>query len=105
MDFSRPVQGYNHVVKILCYIVGAFFEKKPSAQQRQPHAFRSQQPTNFWQLRVHERFPARKDYPANSQPANGLQLGFYFSNTNFLLVARLPDVTHDAPAVTGTVRV
>jgi|HubBroStandDraft_6_1064221.scaffolds.fasta_scaffold2667026_2 hypothetical protein len=65
--------------------------------------FRLEDGAERCQLRVEERLTARKDDPANAQPADRGKVWFEIARPKCAILFCFPNITHHAAAVAGAV--
>ena len=104
VDPWRTIQRNNYVVEIRGHAVAYFLRSKPVVRSVRRIPSLRKMEAHYRELRVHKWLTAGKYNPSNSQAANGIKLGFQIAETKFLVLPRFPNVTHNATAVAGAVR-
>src|SRR5580698_8144411 len=105
VNLRRAVEGDDDVVETCGYVCCTLLQQQAGGQQGETDIFVAQPSAEQRQLWVQERFTAGKHQPADSQFFDGSDVWLQVVHAEGFAFASFPDVTHDAAAIAGGVRV
>jgi len=103
VNIGRTVKRYNDIVHRLRNRRSLSFQQQTGSEQREPHAFRSEEAAERRQIGVHLRFSPGKDNPPDPEFSQGLNVNTKVVGCNLPDLTDAPDITHHATAVAAIV--